>query len=80
MKERNSISETKLNEIISPKKDLQFNFNHEIKKANEISNSLTNDEKIKQFKTIMLINIKQKEEIIDFKNTVSKLKYNKKIT
>ena len=59
---------------------MQFNFNHEIKKANEISNSLTNAQKIKQFKTIMLINIKQKEEIIDFKNTVSKLKYNKKIT
>ena len=78
--EGNSISEAKLNEIISPKKDLQFNFNHEIKKANEISNSLTNAEKIKQFKTIMLINIKQKEEIINLKNTISKLKSIKNIT
>ena len=69
-----------MNEIISPKKDLQFNFNHEIKKAIEISNSLTNAEKINQFKTIMLINIKQKEEIINLKHTISKLKFSKNIT
>ena len=70
MKEGNSITEGKLNEILAPKKDLQFNLNHEIKKAIEISNSLTNAEKIKQFKTIMLINIKQKEEIRNLKNII----------
>ena len=77
LKEGNSITEAKLNEIIAPKKDLQFNFSHEIKKAIEISNSLTNAEKIKQFKT--LINIKQKEEIINLKKTISKLKFSKNI-
>ena len=80
MKEGNCISEAKLNEIIAPKKDLKFNFNHEIRKAIEMSNSLTNAEKIKQFKTIMIINIKQKEEIINLKHTISKLKFSNNIT
>ena len=80
LKEVNSLTEAKSNEIIAPKKDLQFNFNHKIKKAIEIYYSLTNAEKIKQFKTIMVINIKQKEEIINLKNTISKLKSIKNIS
>ena len=66
--------------LLQLKKDLKFNFNHEIQKAIEMSNSLTNAEKIKQFKTIMVINIKQKEEIIKLKNTISELKSIKNIT
>ena len=65
LKKGNSITEAKLNEFITPKKD--FKFNHQIKKAMDICNSLTKAEKLKQFKTIMIINVRQKEEIINLK-------------
>ena len=74
LKEGNSITEAKLNEIIAPKKDFEFKFNDEIKKAMYMCNSLTNAEKLKQFKTIMIINVRQKEEIINLKKTISELK------
>ena len=74
LKEGNSITEAKLNEIIAPKKDFEFKFNDEIKKAMYICNSLTNAEKLKQFKTIMIINVRQKEEIINLKKTISEIK------
>ena len=76
MKEGNSITEAKLNEIIAPKKDFEFKFNDEIKKAMDICNSLTKAEKLKQFKTIMIINVRQKEEIINLKKTITELKSN----
>ena len=74
--EGNSITEAKLNEIIAPKKEFDFKFNNEIKKAMDICNSLTKAEKLRQFKTIMIINVRQKEEIINLKKTISKLKSN----
>ena len=74
MKDGNCITEAKLNNIIAPKKDLRFNFNHQIKKAIDICNSLTEAEKINQFKTIMIINVKQKQEIKNLKNTIAELK------
>ena len=77
LKEGNCITEASLNNIISTKKDFKFNFNHEIKKAIDICNSLTKAEKLSQFQTIMIINIKQKEEIKNLKNAISELKSKK---
>ena len=74
LKEGNSITEAKLNEIIAPKKDFENKFNDEIKKAMYICNSLTNAEKLKQFKTIMIINVRQKEEIINLKKNYLRIK------
>ncbi len=74
MKEGNCITEAKLNNILTIKKDLQFNYNHEIKKAMDICNSLSQAKKISNFQTIMIINVMQKEEIRSLKKTISKLK------
>ena len=41
-----------------------------------ICNSLTKAKKLNQFKTIMIINVKQKEEIINLRKTISELKSN----
>ena len=41
LKEESFITKAKLNNLISTKKDLEFNFNQEIKKALDICNSLS---------------------------------------
>ncbi len=73
LKEGNILTEAELNDIIAPKKDLQFNLNHQINKAMDLCNSLTEAEKLNQFKTIMIINVKQKDEIINLKNKLKNL-------
>ena len=59
---------------------MKFNFNKEIKKAMDICNSLTQAEKLSHFQTIMIINIRQKEEIKNLKKTISELKSKKSVT
>ena len=80
LKEGNCITESKLNNIIAAKKDLQFNYKNEIKKALDICKSLSQAEKLSHFQTIMIINIKQKEEIKNLKETISELKSIKSVT
>ena len=80
LKEESCITEAKLNNLISTKKDLKFNFNKEIKKAMDICNSLSQAEKLSYFQTIMIINVRQKEEIKNLKKTISELKSKKSVT
>ena len=44
----------------------------------DICHSLSNAQKIRNFQNIMIINIKQKEEIINLKKTISDLKNKQK--
>ncbi|MAV64800.1 MAG: hypothetical protein CMG00_06390 [Candidatus Marinimicrobia bacterium] len=80
LKEGNCITEARLNNLITTKKDLQFDYNNEIKKAIDICNSLTQTEKLSHFQTIMIINVKQKEEIKNLKKTIFELKRIKSVT
>ena len=46
----------------------------------DICNSLSQAEKLSNFQTIMIINVKQKEEIKNLKKTISELKSKKSFT
>ena len=67
-------TETDLKQFSSKKLKTNFNYNHQIKKAMDICHSLTDSQKIRNFQNIMIINVKQKEEILKLKNTISELK------
>tara|TARA_A100001011_G_scaffold388510_1_gene468288 strand:+ start:269 stop:901 length:633 start_codon:yes stop_codon:yes gene_type:complete len=80
LEEGSCITEAKLNKIIATKKDLQFKYNNEIKKAMDICNSFSQAQKLSHFQTIMIINVRQKEEIKILKKTISELKSIKSVT
>ena len=40
----------------------------------DICHTLTNSQKLRNFQSIMIINVKQKEEILYLKNSISELK------
>ena len=67
-------TESDLIKFSSEKQKLNFDYNQKIKKAMDICRSLSNAQKLRNFENIMIINIKQKEEIINLKKTISELK------
>ena len=69
-------TESDLKNFSSTKQTLNFDYNLQIKKAMDICHSLTDYQKLRNFQNIMIINVKQKEEILYLKNTISELKKN----
>ena len=67
-------TESDLSKAFDKKVNSKFDYNQNIKKAMDICHSLSNVQKIRNFQNIMIINIKQKEEIINLKKTISDLK------
>ena len=67
-------TESDLTKFSSQKQKLNFDFNQNIKKAMDICHSLTDSQKLRNFQNIMIINVKQKEEILILKKTISELK------
>ena len=67
-------TESDLIKFSSKKQNPNFDYNQKIKKAMDICRSLSNAQKLRHFENIMIINIKQKEEIINLKKTISELK------
>ena len=67
-------TESDLTQFSSLKQKTNFDYNHQIKKAMDICHSLTDAQKLRNFQNIMIINIKQKEEIIMLKNRIKDFK------
>ena len=67
-------TESNLSKAFNKKVNSKFDYNQNIKKAMDICHALTDAEKIRYFQNIMIINIKQKEEIINLKKTISDYK------
>ena len=67
-------TESDLKKFSSKKEITNFDYNHHIKKAMDICHSLTDSQKLRNFQNIMIINVKQKEEILILKKTISELK------
>ena len=67
-------TESNLSKAFNKKVNSKFDYNQNIKKEMDICHSLINAQKIRNFQNIMIINIKQKEEIINLKKTISDLK------
>jgi len=67
-------TEADLTQFSSIKQKTNFDYNHQIKKAMDICHSLTDAQKLRNFQNIMIINIKQKEEIIMLKNSIKDFK------
>ena len=67
-------TESDLSKAFNKKVNSKFDYNQNIKKEMDICHSLINAQKIRNFQNIMIINIKQKEEIINLKKTISDLK------
>ena len=67
-------TESDLTQFSSLKQKNNFDYNHQIKKAMDICHSLTDAQKLRNFQNIMIINIKQKEEIIMLKNRIKDFK------
>ena len=67
-------TESDLIQFYSVKQKTNFDYNHQIKKAMDICHSLTDAQKLRNFQNIMIINIKQKEEIIMLKNRIKDFK------
>tara|TARA_A100001011_G_scaffold397528_1_gene498810 strand:+ start:196 stop:816 length:621 start_codon:yes stop_codon:yes gene_type:complete len=67
-------TESDLTKFSSEKQIDNFDYNRQVTKAMDICHSLTNAEKLRHFENIMIINIKQKEEIVNLKKTISELK------
>ena len=67
-------TESDLTQFSSVKQKTNFDYNHQIKKAMDICHSLTDAQKLRNFQNIMIINIKQKEEIIMLKNRIKDFK------
>ena len=72
-------TESDLTQFSSVKQKTNFDYNHQIKKAMDICHSLTDAQKIRNFQNIMIINIKQKEEIIMLKNRIEDFKQKEEI-
>ncbi len=71
-------TESDLTQFSSVKRKTNFDYNNQIKKAMDICHCLTDAQKLRNFKNIMIINIKQKEEIIMLKNRIKDLKKNRR--
>ena len=67
-------TESDLTNFSSKKINFYFDYNRQIKKAMDISHSFTDSQKLRNFQNIMIINVKQKEEIIMLKNRIEELK------
>ena len=67
-------TESDLTNFSYKKQTLNFDYNRQMKKAMDICHSLTDSQKLRSFQNIMIINVKQKEEILNLKNTISELK------
>ena len=67
-------TESDLIQFSGLKQKTNFDYNHQIKKAIDIFNPLTDAQKLRNFQNIMIINIKQKEEIIMLKNRIKDFK------
>ena len=67
-------TESDLTQFSSVKQKTNFDYNDQIKKAMDICHSLTDAQKLRNFQNIMIINIKQKEEIIMLKNRIKDFK------
>ena len=67
-------TESDLTQFSSSKQKTNFDYNYQIKKAMDICHSLTDAQKLRNFQNIMIINIKQKEEIIMLKNRIKDFK------
>ena len=67
-------TESDLTNFSSKKQTLNFDYNLQIQKAMDICHSLTDAQKLRNFQNIMIINIKQKEEIIMLKNRIEDFK------
>ena len=67
-------TESDLKQFSSVKQKTNFEYNDQIKKAMDICHSLTDAQKLRNFQNIMIINIKQKEEIIMLKNRIKDFK------
>ena len=72
-------TESDLTQFSSVKQNTNFDYNDQIKKAIDICHSLTDTQKLKNFQNIMIINIKQKEEIIMLKNRIEDFKKKEEI-
>ena len=72
-------TESDLTQFSSVKQKTNFDYNHQIKKAMDICHSLTDAQKLRNFQNIMIINIKQKEEIIMLKNRIEDFKQKEEI-
>ena len=72
-------TESDLTQFSSVKKQTNFECNHQIKKAMDICHSLTDAQKLRNFQNIMIINVKQKEEIIMLKNRIEDFKQKEEI-
>ena len=72
-------TESDLTQFSSLKQKTNFDYNHQIKKAMDICHSLTDAQKLRNFQNIMIINIKQKEEIIMLKNRIEDFKKKEEI-
>ena len=64
-------TEADLNNFSSKKQKNNFDYNHQINKAIDICHSFTDSQKLRNFQNIMIINVKQKDEIIILKNRIS---------
>ena len=67
-------TESDLTQFSSIKQKNNFVYNFQIKKAMDICHSMTDAQKLRNFQNIMIINIKQKEEIIMLKNRIKEFK------
>ena len=67
-------TESDLKQFSSVKQKTNFDYNDQIKKAMDICHSLTDAQKLRNFQNIMIINIKQKEEIIMLKKRIKNFK------
>ena len=67
-------TESDLTQFSSVKQKTNFDYNEQIKKVMDICRSLTDAQKLRNFQNIMIINIKQKEEIIMLKNRIKDFK------
>ena len=72
-------TESDLTQFSSVKQKTNFEYNHQIKKAMDICHSLTDAQKLRNFQNIMIIKIKQKEEIIMLKNRIEDFKQKEEI-
>ena len=72
-------TESDLTQFSSLKQKTNFDYNHQIKKAMDICHALTDAQKLRNFQNIMIINIKQKEEIIMLKNRIEDFKQKEEI-
>ena len=72
-------TESDLTQFSSVKQKTNFDYNDQIKKAMDICHSLTDAQKLRNFQNIMIINIKQKEEIIMLKNRIEDFKQKEEI-